>query len=110
LEIVESNRNASRVSAVSVADLIATDEAVDLKLNGEIPATFMGIAGYDKLPSSVSALAERAVRGNVEIALVLDNTWSMSETDARGYAKIDTLKTAASKLVSELMQSNDGAV
>lgn len=107
---IESNRDPNRVSNVTIADLKATADDVDLQLQGDIPATFMGIAGYDRLISRTSALAERAVRGNVEVALILDNTWSMSETDAKGVSKIQALKTAAEKLVDELIQVDDGIV
>lgn len=108
-EIVESNRNPSRLETVAIASLDATADSVDLKLNGDIPATFMGIVGHDRLPSVASALAERAVTGNVEVALILDNTWSM-DRENKGKKKIATLKTAATGLVNELMQTDDGIV
>lgn len=109
-DTIEANRDSNRLSSVNIANLITTADDVDLELHGAIPATFMGIAGYDLLPSKASALAERAMMGKVEVALILDNTWSMSATDAKGTSKIATLKTAATKLVNELMQTEDGIV
>lgn len=109
INFIEANRNPARVETYSIASLTTTKDAVDLKLNGDISSTLMSIAGYDRLPSVVSALAERAVRGHVEVALILDNTWSMSEGDAKG-SRIEVLKGAATTLVNELMQSEDGVV
>lgn len=110
LDMIESNRDPSRLSSVEIASLVASADDIDLDLRGTIPATFTGILGYEYLPSVASALAERALRGNVEVALVLDNTWSMSDTDAKGKSKIETLKTAASQLVAELLKADEGAV
>lgn len=109
-DVIDANRSSGRLETVEIASLNATADSIDIALDGQINATLMGIAGYDKLPSRASALAERAVRGNVEVALVLDNTWSMSETDAKGASKIATLKTAAESLVKELLQTEDGSV
>src|SRR5690606_17327554 len=63
-----------------------------------------------KMDTSASALAVRAVTGSVEVALVLDNTFSMSKTDAKGVTKLASLKTAANALVSELMQESKADV
>lgn len=109
-DTIEANRDRNRLRTVSIANLTTTADDVDIELRGEIPATLMAIAGYEELPSRASALAERAMRGHVEVALILDNTWSMSATDAKGVQKIATLKTAATKLVNELMPVEDGAV
>lgn len=109
-DVIAANRDPNRLASVSIASLATTADDIDLALDGDIPATIMSIAGYDRLPSKASALAERAVRGNVEVALILDNTWSMSDTDAKGVSKIATLKTAAARLVDELMQTEDGVV
>ncbi|MBX3569345.1 MAG: VWA domain-containing protein [Rhizobiaceae bacterium] len=107
---IDRNRDPSRLDQVEIESLEATSDEIDLRLKGDIPATFMGIAGYDRLPSRTSTLAERAIRGNVEVALVLDNTWSMSEADPKGITKIGALKTAAGNLVKELLSDADGAV
>ena len=110
LDAVEANRDPQRVENVQLVGLKVSADDVDLELSGDIPSTFMSVAGYDRLPSKTSALAQRAVTGTVEIALILDNTWSMSESDDSGVSKIDTLKQAASALVKELMQVDDGSV
>jgi Flp pilus assembly protein TadG len=109
-DYLAANRTSSRVQQVSLANIVATTESVDVELAGSIPTTFMGIAGYQQLDIGASALAERATRGTVEVSLVLDNTWSMSDRDAKGVRKIDALKTAASGLVDQLLKSPDGGV
>lgn len=110
LDAVEANRDPQRAENVRVVALKVSADDVDLELAGDIPATFMGVAGYGRLPSRTSALAQRAIAGAVEVALILDNTWSMSETDGTGASKIATLKSAASALVTELMRDDDEAV
>ncbi|MEO3998757.1 hypothetical protein [Mesorhizobium sp. CAU 1732] len=109
-DIIAANRDPGRLRRATIASIETDADKVDVTLDGEIPATFMSIAGYDRLLTSASAMAERAVMGNVEVALILDNTWSMSGKGASGVTKIDTLKTAARKLVNELLQTQDGAV
>lgn len=74
-----------------------------LRATVSVPTMFMGIIGIKEMPVTVSATATRGAADKVELALVLDNTWSMSERDATGTTKIDALKSAARLLVDELM-------
>lgn len=107
---IHANADSSRIENVNISNLQITKDDIDLELHGDIPATFMAIVGYDRLPSRRAALAERAVNGNVEVALILDNTWSMSAQDHKGMSRIATLKTAATGLVNELMSGDTNAV
>lgn len=100
---VSGNYSGSRIHELSVASLEIGEDQVDLAVKGRLPTTFMGIVNYDWLDVNASSLAVRAVTGSVELALVLDNTWSMSEKDSSGTTKIATLKKAAGSLVTELM-------
>ncbi len=68
-----------------------------------VPTMFMQIIGINEIPVKVAATATRGAADKVELALVLDNTWSMSERDASGTSKIDALKSASRMLVDELM-------
>jgi len=102
-DVIAANTARTRLDTVSIAALETTDDYVDLSLDGAIPATFMGLAGWETLNVAASAKAERAVTGSVEVALVLDNTYSMAETDAKGISKIASLKSAANSLVAELL-------
>jgi Flp pilus assembly protein TadG len=110
LDHVNANNNANRVQEISIRNLAIDNDRVTLGVQGAIQATFMGIAGYDRLPVAAEAVAEKAIRGNAEVALILDNTWSMSATDAGGRSRISMLKTAASQLVRELLSENDGSL
>lgn len=110
VDVIAANRDLTRIGPVTIASLKIDDDKVDVLLNGAIQASFMSLAGYDRLPTSASALAERAVKGQVEVALVLDNTYSMSAENAFGVSRIETLREAASNLVSELLKEDDGAV
>ena len=107
---IEANIEPDRVMNVSITDLKASADDIDISLKGDIPATFMAIAGYNQLVSRTTALAQRAVTGRVEVSLVLDNTWSMSEADANGITKIAALKAAANRLVDDLLTDESGLV
>ena len=81
-----------------------------VQLRGSVPSMFLGIIGIQEMPVVVSATATRGAAEEVELALVLDNTWSMSDRDSSGTVKIDALKSASRLLVNELMQRDDGKV
>ena len=100
----------ARVDNVSISELKTTESSIDLFLKGQIRTNFMKLAGIYTVDVRASALAERAVTGSVEVALVLDNTWSMSEVGPTGVTKIATLKTAAQSLVTELMNNKKASV
>lgn len=108
LDSIAANINPKKIQNVQIEALTTTADDVDLRLRGETPVTFMVLGGYDLMISRTSALAERATQGNAEVALILDNTWSMSEADARGLTKITALKSAATQLINELLKSGDG--
>ncbi|MGZ9113947.1 MAG: pilus assembly protein TadG-related protein [Brevundimonas sp.] len=76
-----------------------------IQLRGVVPTLFLSFIGIAEMPVVVSATATRGAAEEVELALVLDNTWSMSDRDAAGTAKIDALKSASTLLVTELMQA-----
>ncbi len=109
-EFVASNVGKSKFDNVVVANLKTIDNKIDLELKARIGTYFMGLVNIDTLDVEASALAERAVTGAVEMVMVLDNTWSMSEVDDAGVSKIATLKTAASSLASELLSNNEAVV
>lgn len=104
-DMVSGNKADNRIDDVTVAALDIDGDNVDLSLDGSIPTYFMGLANVPRLDVQASALAVRAVTGSVEVALVLDNTESMTYDN-----KIGTLKTAATNLVEELHRSEDADV
>lgn len=81
-----------------------------LRLTGSVKPMFLGIIGISGLPVVVTATATRGTADKVELALVLDNTWSMSDRDGAGSTRIASLKSAARALVEELMRREDGNV
>lgn len=85
-------------------------ESVRASVQGSIPTYFVSLVGVSALPVSVSAEALHAADGNVELALVLDNTWSMSAQDESGTRKIDALKSAARSLLNILFRNDTGNV
>ncbi|MBZ9676755.1 pilus assembly protein TadG-related protein [Mesorhizobium sp. ES1-1] len=107
---VAANQTDPSVENVQIASLSANDGKVDIALSADVPLTFMRIARMDTMHVGVSALAMRAVTGSVEVALVLDNTYSMAELNANGVTKLASLKTAANALVTELMSNPDADV
>ena len=70
----------------------------------------MQLIGVTRMPFSVSAVAVRETQGSVEVAMVLDNTWSMSMSDSSGVKKIDALKSAATNLTTKLKTSGKDQV
>ncbi len=106
--IIGADHKAATVRDVTIALLESNDETVKIQLAGKLDLTFMRIVGQETVEVAAEADAERAMKGNIEVSLILDNTWSMSSADARGVTKIAALKTAASGLVNELMTARNG--
>ena len=101
-KFVFANVSDDAIGSVAISDLAADAETIELSATGQIQTTFMRLARVDTMTVAASALAMRAPVRAVEIALVLDNTWSMSEKSG-GVSKIDTLKQASSDLVKTLI-------
>lgn len=108
-KFLATNAAAARLENVVLTMLESDSDRVTVSLKGDIPATFIAIAGFERLRTSGAATAERAVRGNLEIALILDNTYSMSGPNDTGL-KMATLKTASAGLVDKLLEIPDGSV
>lgn len=104
-----TNLSRRTLPAVNVERLDTSREQIDLQLSGSIQTVFMGIAGYETMDVNARAIAKREIRGTVEVALVLDNTYSMIGPGTSG-EKIASLKAAASLLVNKLMTDESEAV
>ena len=92
---------------VTVDAVTLSDTDVTVGISGKMPTSFMALARIPQIDITSEAVAERAVNGSVEVGLVLDNTWSMSETDAKGVQKIVALREASKTLVNELVGSGN---
>ncbi len=92
-------RNGSNelLDEITNIDVVKTaDDQVTVTVTGNINTKFMGLIGYGKLDVEVTAVVKRGF-GNLEVALVLDNTGSMNND-----GKLDSLKNSAGILVREL--------
>lgn len=107
---INSNLARGTLGSVNIDELIVDEQQIDLRLSGTVETTFMGLAGFETMPVEASALAKREATGTVEVALVLDNTYSMIGPGTSG-EKIASLKEASAGLVETLMTNNsDGAI
>ncbi len=88
---------------VTAFDYNSTQLTVSLSSGGEIPATFMTLAGIRTLTYKVHAEAKRSPPVALEVVLVLDNTWSMNGQ------KLEALKAAALRLVSIMEKGKTAA-
>ncbi len=73
-----------------------SDGSVRVEARGKVATTFTAIAGIDTMDVDVSSEVVRGVEGSIEMALVLDNTGSMSGR------KLSTLKKVSKKLVEDV--------
>ena len=87
------------------------NQKVSLTANDTVATTLLSVIGKSTLNVSVG---NSVVWGQTKlwVALVLDNTGSMTETDSTGTSKISALKTAANNLLSTLqsVSANPGDV
>ena len=76
---------------------------VAIETSGVLDTSLMSIAGIKTMAFSAKSSAIKEVSGTVEMALVLDNTWSMSESAGSSDSKITVLKPAAKSLVTTVL-------
>lgn len=95
--------NGSDSSDVVITDFAFTEdtllEVYRLSISGSIKTTLMGAVGRDTVPINIVSEAQITPPRDLEVALVLDNTYSMVGK------KLDDLKDAADDLVESLMLS-----
>jgi Flp pilus assembly protein TadG len=77
------------------------DGAVRVDGVADTPTTLTNLFGFTKLTTRATSVVSRGV-GNLEIALVLDNTGSMTQN-----SKLSRLKTAATNMVDTLASQTD---
>jgi Flp pilus assembly protein TadG len=96
----------SEMSNVVITDITDNAGKLSIKLAAAVPTYFMGIANIASLPIDAASAAVRGAGEELEVALVLDSTWSMSDKDSSGQTKLETLQDAASGLVDVLLATN----
>lgn len=80
------------------------DRVIEVVVEGRIDALIMGLVGIEKLEYKAVAKSFRSTPGTTEVALVLDNTYSMVGE------KISSLKAAAIDLVKALKEDPNADV
>ena len=77
------------------------DESVTVTVIKDLKMSFMGLAGYSSVPVEVTSQA--SISGDkVEVALVLDVSGSMRAMMSSGRTRLEELKLAAGKLITEV--------
>ena len=88
-------------------DYNTSTKTISATASGSYTTYFGAVAGLTTVPYTVSASGLKSAKGTVELALVLDNTYSMSVAlDAAG-TKMQVLQTAATNLVNTLMTTQN---
>ena len=77
------------------------DGAVRVAVAGDVDTTFTNIAGIKAMDVNVASEVMRAAKGSLEVALVLDNTGSMSGD------KLKALKKVSKELVEDIDANAD---
>lgn len=91
-------------SSLVVNDPVVSENGeISARLDVKVPSKFLTLVGYNEFDFSISSSAIVGGR-SLEIALVLDNTWSMNG------AKIASLKSSAQNLVDQLMTDDSSNV
>lgn len=87
--------------SITIDSITRDGDAVKVEASTKIDTRFAGIFGVGKLDVNVLSVSNYAERG-IDIALVLDTTGSMGQPSSGGGTKIETLRTAATNLISTL--------
>ena len=100
--------NASMTGEVTGFNYNSATKTISATASGVFTPTFAALFGYSAMNVTVNSTTTQQANGTLEVALVLDNTWSMSVAlDSTG-TKIDVLKTAAKSLVDQVMTADAG--
>ncbi len=94
-------RESAAYGTPSAVTATVSGQRVTLSANVPMPTTLMNIVGIHTITVSSTS---QVVWGQTKlwVALVLDNTGSMSQTDSSGTSKISALKTATTNLLQTL--------
>ena len=94
--LIKNGVREALVGEISVKLVKRGDKKLKVVARGKIDSSFMGLLGFDKMKIKATSTVVRDF-GNIEVALVLDNTGSMLAD-----GKMDSLKKAAKTMVDEL--------
>ncbi len=103
-QVFKQNVDAKKVNAtITAMNFDSTARTFAMTAKGTYQPYLLQLVGMTSLPYTVNSSTIKAADGTLEVALVLDNTWSMSATLDGSQSKIQVLKTAAASLVSSVM-------
>ncbi len=105
----KQDSGADTVSKVSIS---IANQGVTLSVSDNVPTTFLAAADHllnsTALNNMLVTASSTVVWGQTKlwVALVLDNTGSMSQTDSSGTSKISALQTASHNLITTLQSAS----
>lgn len=74
---------------------------------GSYDTFILRLINMNQIPYTVASKTVQAANGTLELSLVLDNTWSMSDPLDGSKTRLDVLKTAATNLVNTIMTDSN---
>ena len=96
-----ANYPATSIGTTNPVRVDVSGQTITLSVDGSVPTTLLQAAGLPNFHFTVTNQVLRAM-SKLRVALVLDNTGSMSETDATGTSKMTALKNATHQLLTTL--------
>jgi Flp pilus assembly protein TadG len=97
-QFFDANYAGSTSGTEPTVSLSTSGDNITVSVSGEVPTTFMQLAGYDTMNVQAASTVTKKQR-NIELALVLDTTGSMAQN-----GKIQALKSAATDMVNNLFE------
>ena len=100
--------NHPEVTNVSIAATFTSGNSSTLVVtgSGSMATNFMKVVGFPVMSFNLSSTIALGGTTKLQVALVLDNTGSMAETDSTGTSKMSALTTASHNLLSMLQASS----
>lgn len=99
-----ANYPASALGTHNPVTVTPNGQKFTLSVTGSVPTTLLKIMNINQFDLGVQNEVVRSVT-KLRVALVLDNTGSMTQTDATGTSKISALKTASHQLLTQLQNA-----
>jgi Flp pilus assembly protein TadG len=97
----DANYPTTALGSHSPVTVAVNGQHITLGVTGTVPTTLLQVVGIPDVDLAVTNEVTKAVT-KLRVALVLDNTGSMAQTDATGTSKISALKTASHQLLTQL--------
>jgi len=99
-QFFDANYSSSELGTAGKINVSVLDDDITVEVSGTVPTSFMRLVNVSNLDVGVSTVVTRRQR-NIELALVLDTTGSMSSS-----GKMASMQYAAKKMVQDLFGGN----